>query len=122
MSYLIRQKVKTTMKNNENQNITNASGGDEVSLNRLVSFWDRVYCDVNEFKWVLPEFLKPNGWEELPTKVKYENKLHTITMKISMFLTTKESRSRAWWIYSLHRTEDDWKLWWRIVGRDFELS
>lgn len=90
-------------------------------MNNKVSYWERVNCDVNCFKWrILPLVFKPNGWEDMGVKEQYKNKLHKTVYKISILITTTRGRSRAHWIYVLKRTEDQWLVWWLRKGQHFK--
>lgn len=91
---------------------TKKNGRTSDNLNSLVGFWERVYCDANCFKWLLPYFLKPHDWEKMASCDQYKNKLHRLVFKLSCLMTTKRGRSRAWWIYKLGRTEEQWAEWW----------
>ncbi len=72
------------------------------------------YCDLNSFHW--PEDLpvaRPEGFAAMKNKEKHADPFfQSIFRQLKAAIPPRE-RSRAWHIYKMGRTEEQWEDWWK---------
>jgi len=82
-------------------------------MRNKVGLLGQMYYQLNCYEWPrCLELFKPFMWDYIPHSLRHKHRTMKILWGIVWFSTTHRQRSRAWWLYKLQRTENDWKKWW----------